>query len=197
VVTVMEKIIDCKGLQCPHPVISTKKYFDSISEGEATVIVDNVVARNNVSKFAESNGFSYEISKENELYHIKIKKGLINMKDASSKLKHFTILISSNTLGSGDDKLGTALMKSYLFALSESTSLPTDMLFINGGVKLTVEDSECLESINKLQDKGVNIASCGTCLDFYSLKEKLAIGEITNMYTIVDKMNTADMTIKL
>jgi selenium metabolism protein YedF len=193
----MEKTIDCKGLQCPQPVVSTKKYFDSISEGEATIIVDNIVARNNVSKFAESSGYSYGISEANGLYYIKINKELTSNGNIVEKSRRFTILVSSNTLGIGDDKLGAALMKSYLFALSESSSLPTDMLFVNGGVKLTVEGSECLESLFKIKEKGVHIASCGTCLDFYELKEKLAVGEITNMYTIVDKMNTADKTIKL
>ena len=88
-------------------------------------------------------------------------------------------------------------MKSYFYALSESDKLPSDLLFLNAGVKLTVEGSDCLDSIIKLKEKGVNILSCGTCLDFYNLKEKLAIGEIGNMYTIIEKMNTSDNTIKL
>ena len=88
-------------------------------------------------------------------------------------------------------------MKSYMYALAESDSIPQDMLFLNGGVKLTVEGSEVLESLNKLKERGVAIASCGTCLDFYSLKDQLAIGEITNMYTIIEKMNNADKAIKL
>lgn len=193
----MEKMIDCTGLQCPAPVINTKKYFDSVKEGEATVIVDNDVAKNNVLRFAESNTFSYEIKELDGLYYIKIKKEITSHENNAKNSKRFTLLISSNVLGAGDDKLGTALMKSYLFALSECNSLPTDILFINSGVKLTVEGSDCLESINKIKDKGVYIASCGTCLDFYELKEKLAVGEITNMYSIVEKMNTSDMTIKL
>ena len=88
-------------------------------------------------------------------------------------------------------------MKSYLFALSESSNLPTNLVFLNGGVKLVVEESPCLESIEKLSKEGVNILSCGTCLDFYGLKEKLAIGDITNMYTIVELMNKSQNTIKL
>lgn len=88
-------------------------------------------------------------------------------------------------------------MKSYLYALSESSNLPTDLIFLNGGVMLTTEGSECIESIKLLSDKGVNILNCGTCLDFYGLKEKLLIGEVSNMYTIVEKMNGADLTIKI
>ncbi|WP_123053800.1 sulfurtransferase-like selenium metabolism protein YedF [Clostridium sp. JN-1] len=192
----MEKTIDCKGLKCPQPVINTKKYFDSIENGEATIIVDNDISKNNVSKFAENSGFKYTISQNNNLYYIKIIK-----EDCSCETikfnKNLVIIISSNKLGTGDDKLGVTLMKSYLYALSESDELPTNLIFLNSGVKLTSQGSECLESLSALKDKGVKISSCGTCLDFYNLKEKLVIGEITNMYTIVEKMNSASNTIKL
>lgn len=194
----MKNIIDCKGLECPQPVINTKKYFDSIDEGSAVVIVDNETAKNNVIKFAGANGYSSEVKEENNLYHIEITKAKSEVhKDSSSKENNLCIIISSSFLGSGDDKLGAVLMKSYLYALSESDNLPKDLIFINGGVKLTSEDSDCLDSIKKIQENGVNILSCGTCLDFYNLKEKLAVGEITNMYTIVEKMNKASNTIKL
>ena len=111
--------------------------------------------------------------------------------------ENLVIVIGNDKLGLGDDELGTLLMKSYIFALSESDRLPSDIIFLNGGVKLAVEGSDCLTSIKALSEKGVNILCCGTCLDFYGLKEKLGVGEITNMYTIVEKMNTAANTIKL
>lgn len=190
------KIIDCKGLKCPTPVINTKKYFDSIEEGRAEVIVDNEVAKNNICKLADSNSFKYEVLEDGEFFNITITKENCGC-EVMSFNKETAIIISSDKLGSGDDKLGEALMKSYLFALSESSNLPTNLVFLNGGVKLVVEESPCLESIEKLSKEGVNILSCGTCLDFYGLKEKLAIGEITNMYTIVELMNKSQNTIKL
>lgn len=190
-------IIDCKGLKCPAPVINTKKYFDSIESGEATVIVDNEAAKNNVTKLASSSGYRFETTYEKNLYYIKITKECSCCTGINSISKKFTIVISSNKLGTGDDKLGSVLMKSYLYALSESSNLPTDLIFLNGGVMLTTEGSECIESIKLLSDKGVNILNCGTCLDFYGLKEKLLIGEVSNMYTIVEKMNGADLTIKI
>ena len=190
------KIIDCKGLKCPTPVINTKKYFDSIEEGTAQVIVDNEVAKNNICKLADSNGFKYEVLEDGEFFNITITKENCGC-EVMSFNKETAIIISSDKLGSGDDKLGETLMKSYLFALSESSNLPTNLVFLNGGVKLVVEESPCLESIEKLSKEGVNILSCGTCLDFYGLKEKLAIGEITNMYTIVELMNKSQNTIKL
>jgi len=190
-------IIDCKGLKCPQPVINTKKYFDSIENGEAEVIVDNEVAKNNISKFCKSNGFKFDVEEKEGLYHIKIAKENTSCEVMEFEKSSLVILIGTDKLGSGDDTLGATLMKSYLYALSESDKLPTDLLFLNSGVKLASEGSEVLDSLNKLKERGVNIASCGVCLDFYKLKEKLAVGEITNMYTIIEKMNTADNTIKL
>jgi selenium metabolism protein YedF len=190
-------IIDCKGLKCPQPVINTKKYFDSIETGEATVIVDNEVAKNNISKFCSSNKLKYSIEEREKLYYINIKKEISSCEVMNFDDNSLVIVITSDKFGNGDDKLGETLMKSYLYALSESDKIPNDLLFLNSGVKLTSKGSEVLESLNKLRERGVYIASCGVCLDFYNLKEKLAIGEITNMYTIVEKMNKASKTIKI
>lgn len=189
--------IDCKGLKCPQPVINTKKYFDTVESGEAEVIVDNEVAKNNISKFCQSNNFKHVIEEKNGFYHIRVSKEKNTCEVMDFEEKSLVILVGSDKLGSGDDTLGATLMKSYMYALSESDKLPKDLLFINSGVKLAAEDSEVLESLKKLKERGVNISSCGVCLDFYKLKEKLAVGEITNMYTIIDKMNKAENTIKL
>jgi selenium metabolism protein YedF len=189
--------INCKGLRCPQPVINTKKYFDTIESGEAEVIVDNEVAKNNISKFCQNNNFKHAIEEKNGLYHIRIAKEKCDCEVMDSQEKSLVILVGSDKLGSGDDTLGSTLMKSYMYALSESDKLPKELLFINSGVRLVAEDSEVLESLMKLKDRGVNISSCGVCLDFYKLKDKLAVGEITNMYTIIDKMNTAGNTIRL
>ena len=97
----------------------------------------------------------------------------------------------------GDDKLGDILMKSYIFALSEADLIPNDILFINGGVKLTIDNSPVMDSLNKLISRGANILICGACVDYYNIKDKVSIGEITNMYTIVELMNNADNTIKI
>ncbi len=193
----MTKLIDCKGLKCPAPVINTKKYFDSIDKGDANIIVDNEVAKNNICKLAEkSNLLVKNIKEENNLFNIElIKEDSCSCLEEDSSKNKLAVVVSKNVLGSGDDKLGTALMKSYLYALSESDKLPTDVVFLNGGVKLTTEGSNCIESIQSLKDKGVNIVNCGTCLDFYGLKDKLKIGEISNMYSIVEIMNSADNTI--
>ena len=198
----IENIIDCKGLNCPMPVINTKKYFDGIESGTAVVIVDNKVAKNNIEKFAASNGFKFEgKDKENNLFEVIITKGEVRELPNESEVldvnkEPFTIVIASNELGEGSNELGTALMKSYMFALAEADIIPDNLLFINGGVKLVVEDSLVLDSIKKLKDRGTNVQSCGLCLDFYKIKDKLAVGEITNMYAIIEMMNSSK-TIKL
>lgn len=197
----INNIIDCKGLNCPIPVVNTKKYFDNLKSGVGVTIVDNEVAKNNIVKFAQGNGFTYEVEvKEGNLFYITITKGeakaeAINLASKNNKEK-FTIVIGSDKLGNGDDELGVALMKSYLFALSEAEVIPDNLLFLNGGVKLVVEGALTLDSIKRLKERGVNIQSCGLCLDFYGLKENIAVGEITNMYAIIEMMNNGK-TIKL
>lgn len=199
----MNNIVNCKGMNCPLPVVNTKKYFDTISSGTSTTIVDNEVAKNNVIKFVENSGFKYEVEEHDDLYYITIVKGegaieknnAINIAHQNNN-EALTIVIGSDKLGNGDDELGLALMKSYLFALSEADIIPKHLIFLNSGVKLVVEDSLVLDSLEKLKDRGVNLQSCGLCLDFYKIKDNLRIGEITNMYAIIEIMNSS-RTIKL
>jgi len=194
----MNNIIDCTGLLCPIPVVKTKKYFDSIISGESTVIVDNLVAKNNIVKLSQSSGYNSIVEEKNDLYFVKITKNECEVADEPiSENKKFTLVVSTDKLGFGDDKLGDILMKSYIYALSEADKIPNDLLFINGGVKLTIQQSPVLDSLKKLVGRGTNILVCGVCLDFYNIKDKLSVGEISNMYTIVQLMNNADNTIKL
>lgn len=193
----MKKEIDCRGLNCPTPVVNTKKYFDSIESGEVVVVVDNEVAKNNLIKYASSNNFHGKAEEKDGLFYVEISKSEDCFCELEEENKKFTIVVGQEKLGDGDDTLGRTLIKSYMFALSEASVIPTDMLFFNGGVKLTVEDSEVLESLAKLKERGTKIQVCGACLDFYKLKEKLLVGEISNMYSIVETMNTSDKVINI
>ena len=105
-------------------------------------------------------------------------------------------VISSDKMGGGSDELGGALMKAFVYALSQQETLPDTILCYNGGVKLTCEGSESLEDLKGMAERGVEILSCGTCLNYYDLKEKLAVGEVTNMYVIVEKMSGADRVVR-
>lgn len=199
-------IIDCKGLACPMPVIKTKKYFDIEDSKEALVIVDNEVAKNNILRLAKGINLNSSFTEEEGLYKIQLSRGEfsgVQSAEINSSLGGFsipsapTILVSSSLLGNGDDRLGETLMKVYINTLAESEILPENLMFINGGVKLTCTGSDIIDSLNSMKEKGVNIISCGACLDFYNLKEELKVGEIGNMYQIIDLMNRSGNTIKL
>ncbi|MGL5414168.1 MAG: sulfurtransferase-like selenium metabolism protein YedF [Clostridium sp.] len=179
--------VDCRGLECPRPVVETKKYFENIDKGIAIVLVDNEIANTNVSRFAEGAGFLVKSELKDDIYEITIEK---REEQIEGKQKDsFSILITTDKLGEGNDDLGKTLMKSYLYALSEATEVPDEIIFLNGGVKLTSGNSNVVESIKEIENKGVKIISCGACLDFYNLKEELKVGEVGNMYTIVEITN--------
>ena len=106
------------------------------------------------------------------------------------------VAVSSATMGHGNDELGKALMKGFIYALSQLEELPRTILFYNGGAHLTVEGSASLEDLKTMEAQGVEIMTCGTCLDFYGLKDKLAVGTVTNMYSIVETLSKASKVIK-
>lgn len=189
------KIIDCKGLACPKPVINTKKALESLNGEALEIIVDNDVANENVSKFLSGQGINFTQTEENRLYTI-ITEGTSSEEIKPTEVSGDVILFSKEVFGQGDDKLGEALIKSFMFALTES-KLPKALLFVNGGVKLTTEGSDVLESLKTLESKGVEVLSCGLCLDFYELKDKLQVGGITNMYTIIEYLQNSEKVINL
>ena len=193
------KIVDARGMACPMPVINTKKVLEAIEEGSVTTFVDNEAAKDNVIALANSMGCGVDVQHEGNEYRIQItKKGTnINLGEQTADTDNTTIFISSSEMGRGSSELGDILMKSFMFTLVESEKAPQTILFVNGGVYLTCENSPVLDHLVNLQNRGVEILSCGTCLDYFKLKEKLAVGQITNMYTIYEKMNTADKVISL
>lgn len=189
------KKIDAKGLACPKPVILTKNALDDMEEGIVSTIVDNEIARENLRKLAKSLNMECEvedISSEEFIVTIEKKK----TEDVEgTKDERYTLAFSSDKMGKGDDDLGDILVKSFMYTVTETKPLPNTILFYNGGVKLTVEGSPVLEDIKKLEKEGVEIISCGTCLDFFNLKEKLGVGTISNMYTIYENLSQADKTL--
>lgn len=191
--------IDNRGLGCPEPVIRTKKALDAMDTGVVVSIVDNLVAKENILRLVQSQGLAADVQEEQGIYHITIAKGSPNAEvaRAASSLCGATLLVRSNLLGEGDGQLGLVLMKSFFYALAESSDLPESIFFLNSGVKLTCQGSPVVDHLNRLQQRGVKLMSCGTCLDFYHLNEQLVIGGITNMYTIVESLLQAGKTITL
>ena len=108
-----------------------------------------------------------------------------------TRWKGMLVVLSANTMGTGDEKLGKALMKAFVFALTRQDTLPETVLCYNTGAFLTCEGADTLEDLKLLESEGVTVLTCGTCLDFYGLKEKLAVGGVTNMYDIVERMESA------
>jgi selenium metabolism protein YedF len=191
------KQIDCRGLACPQPVLTTKKALDEIKEGALTIIVDNLAAKENVERFARSQGATVHVEKKGNDFYLTIEKGgVCDLASLPQKVEKMVVYINSNLLGVGDEALGTILMRSFFHVLSEMETKPTTLIFINSGVRLTTEGSAVLEDLQNLDQRGVAILSCGTCLDFYGLKEKLRIGIISNMYDIAKILFEADRLIR-
>ena len=203
----MEKIIDCKGMACPLPVVNAKKAAEELYSGDVlTVLVDNEIAVQNLTRFAEHKGFGVSAEKKADSEHAvimtisgataeKVKEEEISCA-MDARRKGMLVVLSANTMGTGDVKLGTSLMKAFVFALTKQEQLPDTILCYNTGAYLTCEGADTLEDLKLLESEGVTILTCGTCLDFYGLKEKLAVGNVTNMYDIVERMENAAQIIK-
>ena len=202
----MEKIIDCRGLACPLPVVNAKKAAEAMNHGDVlTVLVDNEIAVQNLSRFAEHKGFGVSAQKKGEKEYaviMSISGEVVESKEEEvacvmdSRRKGMLVVLSGNVMGTGDAKLGTSLMKAFVFALTKQDQLPDTILCYNTGAYLTCEGADTLEDLKLLESEGVTILTCGTCLDFYGLKEKLAVGGVTNMYDIVERMENAAQIIK-
>ena len=203
----MENIIDCKGMACPQPVVNAKKAAERLNSGDVlTVLVDNEIAVQNLTRFAEHKGFGVSAEKkaDREYAVIMTISGAVAEKNKEeeiacvmdSRRKGMLVVLSGNVMGTGDPKLGTSLMKAFVFALTKQDQLPDTILCYNTGASLTCEGADTLEDLKLLESEGVTILTCGTCLDFYGLKEKLAVGGVTNMYDIVVRMESAAQIIK-
>ena len=202
----MEKIIDCRRLACPLPVVNAKKAAEAMNPGDVlTVLVDNEIAVQNLSRFAEHKGFGVSAQKKGEKEYavvMTVSGEAVESKEEEvacvmdSRRKGMLVVLSGNVMGTGDAKLGTSLMKAFVFALTKQDQLPDTILCYNTGAYLTCEGADTLEDLKLLESEGVTILTCGTCLDFYGLKEKLAVGGVTNMYDIVERMENAAQIIK-
>ncbi len=199
--------VECRGEQCPIPVVKTIKAIGEMKEADTVQThVDNETAVQNLTKLAESKGFAVKSEKIEDKHFVVTMEVTAPGAAAAAEEPVVSCIpdrrgstvyaFGTNVMGSGNDELGATLMKGFIYAVSQLEELPKTMLFYNGGVKLTTEGSASLEDLKSLQAQGVEILSCGTCLNFYGLSEKLAVGEVTNMYTIVEKLNGASHIVK-
>lgn len=197
----MELVIDAMGDKCPVPVVKAKKALGTMDTGTVEVHVDNETSVTNLKSLAKSLGceVSDKTITQGAEYHVFITKTEASASAeevASSTEKKRVVVISSQTMGSGDDTLGANLMKAFVFSLTQQDALPDTVLFYNGGAHLTCEGSPCLEDLQALAKADVEILTCGTCLKRYGLEDKLAIGDVTNMYVIAEKQLKADVVVR-
>jgi len=186
----MKKVVDARGLSCPQPVVLTKKALEGADIREVLTIVDNLTALENVSRMVKTLNLESAVDEKEGQYYISIFKdeGLQGKDEKETLQGNTVVLISSNVLGRGDDKLGGILMKSFLYTLTQMEGEIKCAIFMNSGVLLTTAGSELIEHLQALSTQGTEILSCGTCLDFYNVSNKLAVGAVTNMYTITEKL---------
>ena len=206
----MLKVVNAMGDACPIPVVKTKNAIKELSgAGMVETLVDNEIAVQNLTKFGNSKGFTVSSEKktekdftvtfqipENSTTSTPAAESAVPACTPDSKKHGLVAVLSANTMGNGEEQLGKILMKSFIFALTKQDQLPEIILCYNSGASLTCEDSDSLEDLKSLEAEGVKILTCGTCLDFYGLKEKLAVGGITNMYEIVEIMESAGTIVR-
>ena len=178
-------IVDAVGDQCPIPVVKATHALRELTEpGTLEVRVDNEIAVQNLTRMAAGNHLLVRSEKKGEHLFVVTMEVAAPVGDAPVEEPalscapdargNLVVAVDSETMGRGSDELGKLLMKSFLFAVGQLPQLPRTMLFYNGGAKLTVEGSESLEDLKGLEAQGVEILTCGTCLNFYGLADKLA-----------------------
>ncbi len=198
-------IVNAVGEQCPIPVVKATKALGEMKEaGVLEVRVDNEIAVQNVTRLAVGKGFKVSSEKKGDkLFMITMEVTGLPTKAAEPEALcvpdvrgNTVVAIDTAAMGRGDDELGKTLMKGFIYALSQLEELPKTVLFYNGGATIPVEGSVSVEDLKSMEAQGVEILTCGTCLNFYGLTEKLAVGQVTNMYTIVEKLSAAAKVIK-
>jgi selenium metabolism protein YedF len=188
------KIVDCRNQPCPAPVINVKNALEE--QIELQVILDDGAPRENVARFARNRGCNVTERQEGADWILTI-SGSPEKTALPATGGSRILLITSEKLGDGPEELGRLLMKTFIHTLLESSEMPSRILFLNTGVFLTCEGSDVREALEKLHGMGVEIFSCGMCLDFFKLKEQLRAGKTTNMLVTVESLLTAGQVIKL
>lgn len=205
-------IIDAFKKQCPLPLMMAKKQIDA-GVHELDIRVDNDTAVKNLTRLGKKSGLSVQVEDIEGGYLVSFFPGETKKTEASLPAESFTaqasipsggagsgyaVFIGKDYVGEGSQELGYNLMKMALYTLSESDVAPTSILFMNSGVQLlTNGEQQIIENIKVLIEKGSEVLVCGTCLDYYQVKDKLAVGEISNMYDILERMQEAAKVISL
>lgn len=198
------KTIDCRGLACPAPVLTAKQAIEAENLNNLTVVVDNEAARQNVTRFLESQKFQVSVETREEEFLVTGQRDSETVMADDSQIeetdihhKKIMVMVATDRMGHGDDELGQKLMVNFLKTLKEMGDELWRLVFINNGVKLTIEDAATLGDLKELEENGVHIMACGTCLAHFDLMNRKRVGETTNMLDIVTAMQLADKVINI
>lgn len=195
----MNQFVDALGKACPTPVILAKKEIDA-GNTAFVVAVDNEIAVENLKKLAESQGYTTSVETKDGNFHVSFTGDGARPVAAAAdpaQPKNWALFVGKDFIGDGSYELGNSLMTMFFYTLSESADVPRYILFMNSGVKLTVENDQVIEHLNTLKAKGSEILVCGTCLKFFEMADKLQVGTVSNMYDISERMHMADKVITL
>lgn len=203
----MQHHVDARGKQCPIPVVETKKVLATMNTGDSVVVsVDNPIAVQNLLKMASQKHLAAQTETlAPDHYHVilALTEDSLSATQAQSETlcipdarQNTVVVLSSDEMGSGDSVLGKALMKAFVYALTEQDQLPSTILLYNGGAKLSIEGAATLADLQLLESQGVEVLTCGTCLNHYGIADQLAVGSVTNMYAIAEKLMQAGKVVR-
>jgi selenium metabolism protein YedF len=193
--------VDARGLACPQPVIQARSALRETDN--VTVIVDDDTAQKNVTRMAEKLGHTVQAEAKGDGIYLHIGGEAtapveLQVGTATPAEGPLVLVVPGETMGRGEhEELGNLLVRAFFHTLGEIEPLPQTVIFFNSGVKLVAEGSPVLEDLHALSEQGIEILACGTCLEYYALKDQLAVGEISNMYTIAETMLGAGRVVKL
>lgn len=199
------RVINCKGLICPMPLIETKKAIKESKVGDTLVVeVDNETSFNNLSHFLGDNDLTFDIKQDESLYRFTFEvkelaskpNEILNVTKPIINRGNYIVVIDSNSMGYGSENLGKILIKGFINTLDQLDNLPLEIICYNSGVTLAVKGSDTAQSLKKLESQGVKISLCGTCIDFYGIKENIEVGTISNMLYIAGKLAGSHQIVK-
>lgn len=199
-------MLDCRNMACPQPVMQAKEKVEAEAPPIIEVLVDNQAASQNVSRFLDTRGYQAEVTRQGGDYLVTGRLGQDGVIEAevppevltcSTDTSRTLVFVGADRIGRGDDQLGAGLMKNFLSTLPEMGSELWRLVFVNSGVKLCVEGSDSLATLQELEASGVSILVCGTCLTYFDLLEQKRVGETTNMLDVVTSLQLASKVINI
>lgn len=201
----VEHVVDARGLPCPQPVTLTRKALEA--HDVVTTIVDNDTAQENVTRMAQKAGHAVAVERREDGTYIHIRKGAERPHEEGEAVARapgappqgpLVLLVPSEQFGRGDaPELGALLTRGFFHTLGEVQPLPDKVIFLNSGVKLVVQGSPVLEDLQALAAQEVEILACGTCLGYFGLTDQVAVGQVSNMYTIAETLLRAGKVVSL